>query len=85
MSKKAIKMLDEYKSKLDMIVFEYEKGFSDFSKSQKNAMEEMKRFENMISSMYHFNLLSEKDYMEFTNVPFKLECEVVDKILYMNV
>ena len=46
-------------------LFEY--GFNDYSKCSNAMREEMHKFDDMRSNMFHFGLISEEDFRETTH------------------
>lgn len=64
MTKKAQKILKEFEEKLQMVDWMYEKEFYDMPKHNKEYRDECNQFQEMISGMLHFNMLSQSDFSE---------------------
>ena len=81
MTKKMEKIIETYKEKLETAKWLYENGHYDFNEFQEETLKECCRLETMITTMFHYNLLSEKDFTEVTNIPFRKRCEITESVM----
>lgn len=64
MTKKAEKILKEYEKKLNQVEWMYNREFYNEAQRYQKMREETKEYQNMISGMLHFNMLSSSDFSE---------------------
>lgn len=72
MTKKVEKIVKTYEEKLDMQVFIFRENICDLETVLKNIREERAMFQNMLSSMFLYYLISKADYEELVYIPCNL-------------
>lgn len=81
MTKKAQKMVETYKERLDMTVFSYKQCFVTFDDALIELKKEQEMFENLKTSMYYYGMLSENEHTELVHTPHTLRDEAYNKLL----
>ncbi len=81
MTKKMEKIVDTMKEKMNDVAWMYEQKYIDFTELQNRTMELVNQFEDMKSGMYHYNLISEKDFDETTHTAWKYRNSIINKII----
>ena len=80
--KKLNKLMASYESKLEPYVWLYHKKIVNFSKAYDYMFSECKKLEDLLLNMFHFGLISEKEYEEVVHVPFEVFNKYVDEKLH---
>lgn len=81
MTKKAEAIYNKYCDKLELALYMYSNHNYTFAELQKEFGYLEKQFKEMVSGMYHYNLLSEKDYDELFTLGFTTPCNMMNKLL----
>lgn len=84
MTQKTQKLINTYSEKLDLEINLFELGFSTYEKAYLNLKELEKDFEKLICTMYHYNLISEKDFRESSGLSWKLYYIRFEKLVELN-
>lgn len=80
MTKKMEKMVNSLRDKMDTYTYLYEIKVIDFKKAMNNIYDERDEFDNMISSMFHFGVISENDFTETQFTASNLADEYLNKL-----
>lgn len=81
MTKKATSLLEKYEDKLDTVVWLASKGYETVDDSIKTIHERNKSFDDLITNMFHYDLLSENDFKELVSLSYKTGDKYIDMIL----
>ena len=82
MTKKTQNIIETYKEKLETHLFLNHNGFCNWEKSYDNMMKEQHQLENMLSSMFFYSLISNKDHDALCHVPSRICEEYKEKLLF---
>ena len=81
MTKKATELVKKYEDKLDTQKWLVDKKFNTVDESLECVRSEKEDFQNLITSMFHYQLLNENDFKELMTIAYKMSDTYVDKIL----
>lgn len=73
--------MEAYNSKMESVYDTYRFGYCDRKGCMQDLAKECDRMETMLSNMFHFDLISEKDYTEVAGIPSKVRCKFFYKML----
>lgn len=81
MTQKTANLVAKYEEKILTEYFLYEKGYICFEELQKNTRNRCKEFELMLSGMFTYHLISQKDHEELCCVPWHIRDKIIDKAI----
>lgn len=81
MTKKTTTLVNKYQERINAEVWMFENGFIDFDKAHERIVKEEKMFEEMLTSMYYYGMISDKDHKELSCIPSNIRFEADDKLL----
>lgn len=81
MTKKATELVKKYEDKLDTQKWLVDKRFNTVDESLERVRSEKEDFQNLVTSMFHYQLLNENDFKELMTIAYKMSDTYVDKIL----
>lgn len=81
MTKKMEKIVATMQQKMETIAWEYEHKFIDFGELQKSLHREWGQFDEMRTGMFHYNLISDKDFLDTTNKAFDYAQEIIGRYI----
>lgn len=81
MTKKTTELVNKYEDRLDTLVFLYEHHVIDFDRFHSELKREETMFEELVTSMYYYHLISENDHSELTGVSYNKRYSAYNKAL----
>ena len=81
MSRKVNDLLKKYEDKLDTCLWLYSKGMNDWNEFISDVYDREKEFDGLVTNMFHYDLLSEKDFRELMKLVRQTKDKYVDKAL----
>lgn len=81
MTQKTEKLVEQYKEKILLELWLYEKGHICFEELQRNTRTKCTEFELMLSGMFSYHLISKKDHEELCCVPWHIREKIIDKVI----
>ena len=81
MTKKAEKIVNKYTETLELEIFSFEKGLVNFERCVKVLNKDKEQFENLISGMFQYDMLSKNDFKEIYGLGYDLYSKYYDKAL----
>lgn len=80
MTKKMENIVKKYEERMDLVVFAYRENLTTFEKAIKEVDKEEEQFDQLITGMYFYNLISEKDMRESMSIRYDVWDKTRDKL-----
>lgn len=81
MTKKMSEITKKLNHNMETIVWLYDHNIITYEKAREELREEEKAFNELRSSMFHYGLLSEKDFMETCHTGTRVYNYMIDKCM----
>ena len=81
MTKKMEKIIKQYEEKLTLPAIGYKMEILTFEEAKKELNDIYEQFDELRTAMYHYNMISEKDFLETIHTGYTLQQVAYDKLL----